>query len=164
MLALLPPDIAKVKVLSGLGTASPYSNRFHITTDQRLASAVAFPMLPWNNEVCVVSHRQVYWLTMSITDNLELACLWTGIATRDDNMETKIGDEIFHYTNLEALVGIVTKQTLWASDAQFLNDSTELKHAQGVCCRCLDLKQANAGGVRHGCFIEISDDTISGQR
>jgi prepilin-type N-terminal cleavage/methylation domain-containing protein len=28
----------------------------------------------------------------------------------------------------------------------------------------LDLKQANAGGVRHGCFIEISDDTISSQR
>jgi len=28
----------------------------------------------------------------------------------------------------------------------------------------LGLKQANAGGVRHGCFIEISDDTISGRR
>jgi len=30
--------------------------------------------------------------------------------------------------------------------------------------KALDLKQANAGGVRHGCFIEISDDTISSQR
>jgi hypothetical protein len=28
----------------------------------------------------------------------------------------------------------------------------------------LALKQANAGGVRHGCFVEISDDTISSQR
>jgi hypothetical protein len=28
----------------------------------------------------------------------------------------------------------------------------------------LALKQANAGGVRHGCFIEISKDTISSQR
>ena len=28
----------------------------------------------------------------------------------------------------------------------------------------LDLKQANAGGVRHGFFVEKSHDTISGQR
>jgi len=28
----------------------------------------------------------------------------------------------------------------------------------------LALKQANAGGVRHGCVVEISDDTISNQR
>jgi hypothetical protein len=28
----------------------------------------------------------------------------------------------------------------------------------------LVLKQANAGGVRHGCFIEISDDAVSSQR
>ena len=28
----------------------------------------------------------------------------------------------------------------------------------------LVLKQANAGGVRHGYSVEMSDDTISGQR
>ena len=28
----------------------------------------------------------------------------------------------------------------------------------------LVLKQANAGGVRHGCLIEMSDDTVSSQR
>jgi len=35
---------------------------------------------------------------------------------------------------------------------------------KGLLVQGLDPKQANAGGVRHGCFIEISDDTISSQR
>ena len=30
--------------------------------------------------------------------------------------------------------------------------------------RDLVLRQANAGGVRHGCSIEMSDDTVSSQR
>jgi hypothetical protein len=33
-----------------------------------------------------------------------------------------------------------------------------------VAVEVLVLKQANAGGVRHGCFIEISGDTVRSQR
>jgi peptidoglycan/LPS O-acetylase OafA/YrhL len=33
-----------------------------------------------------------------------------------------------------------------------------------LCLLSLVLKQANAGGVRHGCFIEISGDTVRSQR
>ena len=49
-----------------------------------------------------------------------------------------VGEEIFHYTDLESLIGIVTKQKLWATDAQFLNDSEELRHAQAACCSYME--------------------------
>lgn len=36
---------------------------------------------------------------------------------------------IFHYTSMDALLGIVQGEAIWASDTEFLNDATELKHA-----------------------------------
>lgn len=39
---------------------------------------------------------------------------------------------IYHYTNVTGLIGIVTRQELWASDCQFLNDGTELKYAREI--------------------------------
>jgi hypothetical protein len=53
-------------------------------------------------------------------------------------MTAKLGEEVFHYTDLEALIGIVAKQTLWATDSQFLNDSQELRYAQTACCHYLE--------------------------
>lgn len=53
-------------------------------------------------------------------------------------MRSMIGKEIFHYTDLEALAAIVTKQALWATHAQFLNDSEELRYAHTACCRYME--------------------------
>lgn len=36
--------------------------------------------------------------------------------------------ELFHYTTLEGLRGILESQTLWATHYRFLNDSTEIEH------------------------------------
>lgn len=36
---------------------------------------------------------------------------------------------IYHYTNMNALLSIVSNGELWATDTEFLNDATELKHA-----------------------------------
>src|SRR4051794_37392114 len=36
---------------------------------------------------------------------------------------------LYHYTTLAGLMGIVSDSTLWASDARFLNDSSELSYA-----------------------------------
>lgn len=37
-------------------------------------------------------------------------------------------DELFHYTNINGLKGILETQTLWATHYAYLNDSQELKH------------------------------------
>ncbi len=37
-------------------------------------------------------------------------------------------DELFHYTNINGLKGILETQTLWATHYAYLNDSQEIKH------------------------------------
>ena len=41
-------------------------------------------------------------------------------------------ERLFHYTNSQGLLGIVTGQKLWASHADFLNDSSEAGYAFDV--------------------------------
>jgi hypothetical protein len=42
--------------------------------------------------------------------------LWTPASPR----------ELYHYTGLDGLVGIVTDRAIWATDARYLNDASEL--------------------------------------
>lgn len=37
---------------------------------------------------------------------------------------------LYHYTNTAGLLGILKSQTLWASDAEYLNDAEELKYGR----------------------------------
>jgi hypothetical protein len=37
--------------------------------------------------------------------------------------------ELYHYTSLDGLVGIVTARAIWATDARYLNDASELTYA-----------------------------------
>jgi hypothetical protein len=37
---------------------------------------------------------------------------------------------IYHYTDPKGLIGILTHGQLWATDIRYLNDSSELRHAE----------------------------------
>jgi hypothetical protein len=39
---------------------------------------------------------------------------------------------LYHYTDAHGLLGIVQSRQLWASNAAFLNDSTEVTYIRGV--------------------------------
>jgi hypothetical protein len=39
---------------------------------------------------------------------------------------------IYHYTSIQGLIGIVTRQEFWASDCQYLNDGAELSYARDM--------------------------------
>ena len=45
-------------------------------------------------------------------------------------------EDVYHYTDLSALIGIVTRQQVWATHIDYLNDSTEFEHG-----RCLALAE-----------------------
>jgi len=48
--------------------------------------------------------------------------------TNTEKLEvSKNNSGLFHYTNLEALRGILESGTLWATDARYLNDSSEFQ-------------------------------------
>lgn len=41
-------------------------------------------------------------------------------------------DTLYHYTSLGGVIGIVSSQTLWASDIRYMNDSAELRHTSDL--------------------------------
>jgi Protein of unknown function (DUF2971) len=51
--------------------------------------------------------------------------------------------QLFHYTTAEGLKGIIEKNELWATNAYFLNDSTEITYGYGVLKEVLDEWIAN---------------------
>jgi hypothetical protein len=59
-------------------------------------------------------------------------------------------NEVFHYTNLNALCGILSSRSIWATHIRFLNDSREMVHGrelirQGLSTRLSD--RENASGL-----------------
>lgn len=45
-----------------------------------------------------------------------------------DYLIPKDEDLIFHYTNISAMMGIVTGKKLWATNLNYMNDASELRH------------------------------------
>jgi hypothetical protein len=45
---------------------------------------------------------------------------------------------IYHYTTTAGLLGILDSKTLWATDAEFLNDAQELRYGRDQLCVSLD--------------------------
>ena len=53
---------------------------------------------------------------------------------RIDNLAADgLPDQLFHYTTLVGMQGIVQTGCLWASNVAFLNDSRELRHGIEMC-------------------------------
>lgn len=50
----------------------------------------------------------------------------------EELLSTPIPDEVWHYTTLEGLEGILSSGTIWATDARYTNDKTEFTHARGI--------------------------------
>jgi len=46
--------------------------------------------------------------------------------------QAQVPKRLYHYSSLRGLMGITTSNTLWASDARFLNDSSELFYAANL--------------------------------
>ncbi len=43
-------------------------------------------------------------------------------------MPKSLPDELYHYTGIHGLKGIVESQTLWATHYKYLNDAEEIRH------------------------------------
>jgi hypothetical protein len=61
---------------------------------------------------------------------------------------------LYHYTDAKGLQGIVESQRLWASNAAFLNDATELVYVDHVIHDVLESLRSEATGVAAKAFID----------
>jgi hypothetical protein len=69
--------------------------------------------------------------------------------------EPNVPPRLFHYTDPHGLLGIILSRGLWASNADYLNDSSEPAHALGVLRVAF---QQVAGSLRPGSFAERALD------
>lgn len=53
-------------------------------------------------------------------------------------LQGPIPSRLYHYTTIDGLVGITSTGSLWASDARFMNDSSELSYAIGLIKEIID--------------------------
>jgi len=61
-----------------------------------------------------------------------LADLGGEMAVRTTLLATDVPPTIYHYTDVHGLLGIVESNELWASNAVFLNDQTEIQYAADI--------------------------------
>lgn len=64
--------------------------------------------------------------------------------------------ELFHYTSMDGLKGMVAGKALWASNIEFLNDSTEFKHGEKVLKDVVTTRKRSVRGDRR-CFFDELD-------
>src|ERR1017187_1531320 len=50
----------------------------------------------------------------------------------EEFLSQEIPDEVWHYTSLPALRGIISSGRVWATEARFSNDKTEFVHARDI--------------------------------
>jgi hypothetical protein len=60
--------------------------------------------------------------------------------------------ELFHYTSAEGLKGIVSGRSLWATNIEYLNDTTEFKHGEEVMRKIVASRKRGTKGDRREFF------------
>ena len=63
--------------------------------------------------------------------------------------------ELFHYTSMEGLRGVVAGKTLWATNIEFLNDTSEFRHGEEVLKRIIKTRKRSAKGDRKEFFKQL---------
>jgi len=55
---------------------------------------------------------------------------------------------LWHYTSLDALIGIVSSESIWASDVRCLNDATEFEYGRQITMKAIEAYEAASSGFR----------------
>ena len=80
-------------------------------------------------------------------------------ATQNVNIFGQVipGQELFHYTSMEGLKGVVAGKTLWATNIEFLNDTTEFRHGEKVVQAVVKTRKRSANGDRNEFFDQLEN-------
>ena len=64
------------------------------------------------------------------------------------------GHDLYHYTSLVGLQGIIDESGFWASDNRFMNDATEMSHGAELAVRVLQHCKRRCGSRHFGYILE----------
>lgn len=110
----------------------------------------------------VTDFNENSYATTNLTDqdqekpNIDFYTILSSINNDLKNIITKMQcpNKLYHYTSLQGLMGIVKSNSLWLSEARFLNDSLEIEHG-------LDIIKANISQVSHDFPTKFSKDVLN---
>lgn len=76
----------------------------------------------------------------------------------EDSGADYVPDVLFHYTGADGLLGMLTSGSLWASNALYLNDSSELSYIRGVASEVIE---SNAAGLDHPIANAVMEGVVA---
>jgi hypothetical protein len=87
-------------------------------------------------------------MTLEILRDYENGKLWDVLMQMGPGLQTEpppeidgipeLRDEIYHYTTVAGLQGILSSNSIWASSAYYLNDSSEIEYGCTLVLKALD--------------------------
>lgn len=76
----------------------------------------------------------------------------------------EVNQVLFHYSNGQAVVGIIENKELWATDVYFQNDAQEQLHAYSILRLCLNQKYQNSSLQQRLDFCKLMSSFIDQQQ
>lgn len=77
---------------------------------------------------------------MTLDETSNLVRIPTKMRDIEDYFSGEVGQPLYHYTGIDALIGMATTKSLWASNIYYLNDSKEITHACDILGNILKLR------------------------
>ena len=71
---------------------------------------------------------------------------WIDGELRKEQDESKIGDTLYHYTNVAGLEGILKSEAVWFTDFRHMNDPSEISHGIELCRDVIRLRKPGKDG------------------
>ena len=65
--------------------------------------------------------------------------------------------ELFHYTSIEAMLGIIENKVLWASDLRYVNDTSEILYFVQVVCARIDEMRSEVNPWENEVISQLDD-------
>ncbi|MFZ5645802.1 MAG: hypothetical protein ACOY46_19775 [Bacillota bacterium] len=62
-----------------------------------------------------------------------------------DDIQGPVKEYLYHYTNIDGLIGIFDKHKIWCSNIYFMNDKSEIEYSTDVVRTALDKKKDKIG-------------------
>jgi hypothetical protein len=82
---------------------------------------------------------------------------WIDNELKKEEEANKIGDTLYHYTNVAGLKGIIESESIWFTDFRHLNDPSEIEHGIELCRDVIRLRRPGQDG-RVGLFLDVLAD------
>src|SRR6266702_2810323 len=96
--------------------------------------------------VCALNGGEAMPLPAALERAIAQYNTWIDGELRKEQDASKIGDTLYHYTNVAGLEGILKSEAVWFTDFRHMNDPSEISHGIELCRDVIRLRKPGKDG------------------